>query len=441
MELADRVRSRHVWRLAWPNIISTLMLTSVGLAHIKLVSHYGADAVAAVSTGHRVYFLIQALLIGLSAATTAMVARHWGNRNHAAAAAAARASLNLAMGLALVAAVAFFTFAHPIALVFGLEPEPAALAAQFIRIMSLFNMAYALSLILSTALRSTGDVKTPMRYSIAATGVNIGLCLVFINGWGVWPEMGPAGAALAGGIAPLVVYLLLARKWFKGKLALPFGRSGDNNYRELIQIGAPAALEQCVIQLSLMLFMTLVSHYGTAAFAAYAIGITLLSAVIVVGYSFSIAGATLVAQYLGAGKPDQARHSATRTLKLALLAMSTLGALGFIFARQLSEFMVGDQAVIAASVQFMGVLSLVMPLMAVELAIAGALRGAGDTRSPLIATFIGLSTRLIGGLIVVLLDAPVTWLFAMLFLDSMVKVLILGIRFRSGRWIHGGGKR
>ncbi len=441
MELADRVRSRHVWRLAWPNIVSTLMLTSVGLAHIKLVAGYGADAVAAVSTGHRVYFLIQALLIGLSAATTAMVARHWGSGNHAAAAAAARASLNMAMLMAAVTGVVFFLSAEPIALVFGLSPEPAAMAASFIRIMSLFNMAYALSMILSTAVRSTGDAKTPMRYSLVGAAVNVGLCTVFINGRGGWPEMGPAGAALAGGIAPLLVYLVLAWKWLKGKLTLPFSRSSDNNYRELIQIGGPAALEQCVIQLSLVLFMALVSRYGTAAYAAYGLGITILSAIIVVGYGFSIAGATLVAQYLGSGNSLQAKHSAMRTLKLTLLAMTTLAALCFAFARPLSAFMVGDPVVIDASVQFLWVLSLVMPLMAVEVSLAGALRGAGDTRTPLAATFSGLTTRLLGGLLVVYLDAPVMWLYGMLFADYAVKVIILLVTFRSGRWLQGGGKR
>ena len=441
MELADRVRSRHVWRLAWPNIVSTLMLTSVGLAHIKLVAHYGADAVAAVSAGHRVYFIIQALLIGLSAATTAMVARHWGSGNHSAAAAASRASLNLAFLLAAIAGIVFFIFAGPIALAFGLEPEPAALAKRFIQIMSLFNMAYALSLILSTSVRSTGDVKTPMRYSLIATVVNISLCVVFINGWGGWPEMGPAGAALAGGIAPLIVYLVLARKWFKGKLDLPYSRTSDNNYRELIRIGAPAAVEQVVIQVSLMLFMVLVSHYGTAAFAAYAIGITLLSAVIVVGFGFSIAGATLVAQYLGAGIPEEAKRSAMRTLKLTLIAMTSLGALFFIFARELSGFMVKDPEVIAMSVQFMWVLSLVMPLMAIEVSLSGALRGSGDTRTPLLVTFSGLSTRLVGGLLVVLLDGPLMWLFAMLFADYAVKAIILAFRFRAGDWLRGPGKR
>jgi putative MATE family efflux protein len=452
MQLANRVRSRHVWQLAWPNIISTLMLTSIGIAHIKLVAHYGADAVAAVSAGHRVYFLIQALMIGLSVATTALVARYWGSGNQAAAASAARASINLAMVLAIVAGVLFFVFAHSIALAFGLESEPAELAARFIRIMAAFNMAYALSMTLSTAVRATGDVQTPMRYSVVATAINIGLCLVFINGWGFWPEMGTAGAALAGGIAPLLVYSTLALRWFKGKLELPYARSGkpdstatsagtrgnkeNTNYRELMLIGTPAALEQCIIQLSLILFMALVSHYGTAAFAAYAIGVTLLSAVIVVGYGFSIAGATLVAQYLGAGNPEQAERSAMRTLKLTLIAMTALGAICFIFARELSGFMVDDPDVIAASVPFMWVLSLVMPLMAVEVALAGALRGAGDTRTPLAATFTGLSTRLLGGLVVVMLDGPLNLLFAMLFADYLAKVVILVVKFRTKSWLQ-----
>jgi Na+-driven multidrug efflux pump len=147
MALSARVRSSHVWRLAWPNIVSTLMLTSIGLAHIKIVAPYGADAVAAVSTGHRVYFLLQALLIGLSAATTAMVARHWGREDYQSAADAARVSLNLSVGLAIVCGLAFIALAKPIALGFGLEPQPALMATRFIQVMAI---AYAVSLTLSS---------------------------------------------------------------------------------------------------------------------------------------------------------------------------------------------------------------------------------------------------------------------------------------------------
>jgi Na+-driven multidrug efflux pump len=77
-----------------------------------------------------------------------------------------------------------------------------------------------------------------------------------------------------------------------------------------------------------------------------------------------------------------------------------------------------------------------MPLMAVEVALAGALRGAGDTRTPLAATFTGLSTRLLGGLVVVMLDGPLNLLFAMLFADYLAKVVILVVKFRTKSWLQ-----
>ena len=58
--------SRNVWRLAWPSILSYLLFTTVGFLHIKIVAGLGTTAVAAVTTGHRVFFLIQAVLMGIS---------------------------------------------------------------------------------------------------------------------------------------------------------------------------------------------------------------------------------------------------------------------------------------------------------------------------------------------------------------------------------------
>ena len=65
--------SGRVWQLAWPTIISNLLFTVVGFMHIKIAAGLGTSAVAAVTTGHRVFFLVQAILMGLSVAATAMV--------------------------------------------------------------------------------------------------------------------------------------------------------------------------------------------------------------------------------------------------------------------------------------------------------------------------------------------------------------------------------
>ena len=70
--------SHSVWRLAWPTIISNLLFNTVGFIHIKIVAALGTSEVAAVTTGHRVFFLIQAILMGVSVASTALIARSWG---------------------------------------------------------------------------------------------------------------------------------------------------------------------------------------------------------------------------------------------------------------------------------------------------------------------------------------------------------------------------
>jgi Na+-driven multidrug efflux pump len=76
-----------------------------------------------------------------------------------------------------------------------------------------------------------------------------------------------------------------------------------------------------------------------------------------------------------------------------------------------------------------------MPLLAVEFAIGGALRGAGDTRFPLVTTVLGLLVMRCGlAAIAAYLGAPVVWVYAALVGDYVLKSIMLIWRFRQGRW-------
>ena len=66
-----------IWELAWPAILNNLMFSVIGIVSIKIVGTLGAEAVAAVTTGHRIFWGLQAILMAISAGTTAMVARAW----------------------------------------------------------------------------------------------------------------------------------------------------------------------------------------------------------------------------------------------------------------------------------------------------------------------------------------------------------------------------
>ena len=154
--------NRHVWRLAWPTIISNLLFTTVGFVHIKIVAQLGTTSVAAVTTGHRVFFLVQAVLMGVSVAATAMIARSWGAKQVRNAESVTWTSLAMAIALAAVLSIPVLFSPEEIAGLFGLDEESTQLAATFIFWLGFFNIFAAINMMLGTALRATGDVITPL---------------------------------------------------------------------------------------------------------------------------------------------------------------------------------------------------------------------------------------------------------------------------------------
>ena len=74
--------SRGVWFLAWPSIITNLLYATGSIIAIKIVGQFGSDEIAAAVTGQRISFILQAVLSGVLAGTTALVARNWGAKNY-----------------------------------------------------------------------------------------------------------------------------------------------------------------------------------------------------------------------------------------------------------------------------------------------------------------------------------------------------------------------
>ncbi len=435
-----RSASRHVWQLAWPNIISNLLFTTVGFMHIKIVAELGTSAVAAVTTGHRVFFVVQAVLMGVSIAATAMIARAWGARQVAQAEMISWTSIYLAVSLAAVISVPVLLIPEAIAGIFGLDAETTALAATFIFWLGVFNVFSAIAMMLSTALRAIGDVITPLWFLLASTVLNISLAYLLAFGIGPLPDLGIAGVALGGSAGGAAVTAVFVTVWWRGyfnlkpvkRLAIDWG-----SVRQLVSIGTPAVVEQGIVQLAFLAFFAIIAQYGTEPYAAYGIGISLVAFSIVIGFGFGIATATLVGQHLGAGNPEQAVLAASRSLLMALAAMTTLSILVAWFAEPLARFMIDDPEVIHLTVAFIYIIAIAQPMMAFEFTLGGALRGAGDTRSPLVATFCGIILgRLITALVFLWLGLSVYWIFGVMLLDYGIKSTMLWYRFRSRSWLE-----
>jgi putative MATE family efflux protein len=428
-----------VWQLAWPAVLTNLLQSTVGIIDIKVVGSLGASAVAAATAGHRLFFVLQATLMAVSVGTTALVARAIGASQRDEAARVVSNSLVLACSIAAVTTLFGVAAAEPFAWMFGLTGEARELAVIYLRWISCFTPAFAVGFVISSGLRAAGDTRTPLLFGAVSNIANIGFLYLLVYGGLGFPKLGIAGASLAGGLAFSVSALLTFVLWRRRRLLLkpvPGTTFDRERVRRLVRIGYPAALEQLVVQGGFIAFTLIIARfYGTLALAAYGIGVQILSLSFVVGFGFSIAASTLVGQQLGAGAPQRAAQSGWRALLLAVVSMSVLGGAIVMAARPIAHMMIDDPRVVELTVSFIYWLGAAQPLMATEFALGGALRGAGDTRYPLVTTFAGLILgRVVLAGVFTWLGLPVVWIYGALMADYLIKAALLVARFRSGHW-------
>src|SRR6266516_3095661 len=189
-------------------------------------------------------------------------------------------------------------------------------------------------------------------------------------------------------------------------------------------------------------FLWVIALYGTAPYAAYGIGVNLLSFSFVVGFGFSVAASTVVGQRLGARDPEGATRGGWRAMRLAIGVMLVFGACITAAARPLATFLIDDREVVRLTVAFIYVLGSVQALMAIEFSLAGALRGAGDTRFPFVTVLVGLfGVRFTLAALFAWRGLRVEWVFAALIADYLVKATMFTLRFRSRRWVSVIGEQ
>ena len=428
-----------VWGLAWPPILGNLLFASVGVISIKAVGTLGAEAVAAVGTGQRMVWVFQALLMAIMTGTTALVARAVGSKNMIEAAHVTRLAIGVSIALSLITTLVIVLFAEKFIGIFGLDPVAQELAVTYLTISILFIPFMAIGMVIGAALRAAGDVKTPMYIGIFTNIIAIYLLLGLVNGQYGMPKLGILGAALAMGISFTIGAAIQLYLWLANKLVVPLGKAGaftKERLRNLITISYPAGIESFVFQFGMLSFFWIVAMYGTEEVAAYNIGVNILMLSFILGNGFSVAAATLSGQFLGASDPVAAYKSGYQAAGMTMLAMSLSGLLLAFFAEPIAWFFIQDEEVVKFAVIFVWIFAMAQPFMALEFSLGSTLRGAGDTRSPLVITIIGLLViRVPIAFLLYYLEMPVQWIFATLIIDYFVKGILLITRYRSKRWM------
>lgn len=378
--------------LSVPMILEMVMEALFAVVDVFFVSRISINAVATVGLTESFLTIIYSVAIGLSMATTAIVARRVGEGAYKRASDAGFQAIFLGVLTGLLLGIVGFFFAEDALQLMGGDADLITEGKGFTRIMFGGNLSIFLLFLNNGIFRGAGDASVAMKSLILANGLNMLLDPLLIFGWGPVPAMGIEGAAIATTIGRSigVIYQIYH---FTAKTGIV--RIGWQNvvFRgstlwELVRIAAGGMGQFLIESASWIFLVRVMSIFGSESLAGYTISMRVIVFSILPAFGLANAAATLVGQNLGAGQADRAESS---VWKAALYTVVFLGGISLVyygFADSIIGFFDPSGAVKAVGVSALKIVCLGYVFFAYGMVISQAFNGAGDSFTPLIINLI-----------------------------------------------------
>lgn len=250
-----------------------------------------------------------------------------------------------------------------------------------------------------------------------------------------------AGAALATSLSRLVAFAITFDAVYRRNKFISI--SLHDSYKiepelikDVLNIGIPAAIEQLVMRAGTLLFARLIAGFGTLMFAAHQIAMNLESLTLVPVMAFQMATTTLVGQGLGAEKPELSEKVTNQAMLISVAVMTAVALLFFSFGQYAFYIFTDDPDVISMGSNAMRILAFSLPVTAIYFVLAGALRGAGDTKYAMYVSTVGVwgVRLLVGYLLADVLGLALVGAWTAVVLDMVVRMFFALKRFFSGEW-------
>jgi putative MATE family efflux protein len=436
-----------VWKLAWPTMLTNIIGGLQGMVDQALVGNLvGYKANAAIGVSMQMWLIVMIFISSLFSGMSVLVARFAGAGDHEKVDRTVYQAFVTAIGLAVLVMAPIGYFTAPWLLDFvNAAPEVQAEALPFLRTMFVFSGGMLVFFMLSGALRSAGDARTPMVLGIALTVLNLVLNIILIRGLGPIPSFGTKGAALGTCLASglLAVYSLW-KLWHGGwVVSFPRGHGYGPDWgiiRELFRFGLPTGFQGIAMNIGGVFMLAFIGSLAqsAAAQAAFSVSYTQLFSLITwTSVGLMGAAAAIAGQNLGAGNPDRAAAAVHVAARIGVTSAAIVGALFLLFPRQLlAVFGMRDPVVVELGVQLLHVLSLSGLFIAVALTYTGGLQGTGDTKSPLYISIVSQVIVPLGICFVIqqLWTLQPIHIWIAILVGHATRCALSVLRFNQGRW-------
>ena len=376
---------KDITELALPSLAELLLGTLFGMVDMVMVGNVNTESLAAVGISNQPMMLALGVFQALNVGSTALVARFIGTDDSESAAGVVKQTLILTVIIGIIVSVMGFMFADKIIGFMGAEPEVKPLAIRYFKIIALGGLFISIIMGIGAALRGAGDTRTPMMYNMISNLINVVLKYILIYGKLGFPAMGITGAAIATTVSRSVAMIMAILAIYHPNSILSLSEKKGlffdfNIIKRILRIGIPSGLEQLIFRTGQMEFVRTVAGLGTTAFAAHQVAINVFGLSFSPSLAFGIAATTLVGQSLGAGRPDMAEKYGLETRRMGMYVAVAIASMFFFFGRQIAGIYTNDAEVILLAAGCLKIIALMQPMQSTQFILAGALRGAGDTR-------------------------------------------------------------
>jgi len=433
---------RHLLIFSIPMLIGNLARTSYNIINIIWVGHLvGKDAVGAAGVSFPIIFVLIGVVIGMSLATTILVAQYYGAKRYDMVEKVVSNSFSLSLIIG-----AFFTIAGIVSSDFLLRlmetpHENFAMASSYLKLnLAGFIMLY-LAFLINSILRGIGDTVTPLMFTCISMGMNVILDPFFIGGFGPFPFHGLNGAAYATLISQATSLVISIVYLNRKNHIVAF------NLRKLIldkhitfllfRIGLPSIFQQSLVSISTLFIATFVNAFGSAATNAFGAVGRIDMFVFLPAMSMGMAVSTLTGQNLGASKPERVKDifkwgvvlTSSTTIFISLIVV-------FLSKPILIMFGLGNDAnVMDIGITYLHIVGSCYVFFSIMFISNGIINGAGHTIITMVFSLLSLWV----------IRVPFSWLLSKTSLGitgiwvaaalSFVVIMIVSLAYYfSGRW-------
>jgi multidrug resistance protein, MATE family len=387
-----RTEIQSLLRLAGPLAAAQAGTQIMGLVDLAVLGRLGAREMGAAGLGNAIFFTISRLGIGLTLGVDPMISQAFGAGDAVRARHVMWQGVWLAFGVTAVLTIPLL-FGPLLLPLFDVAQPLRPIASQFLLVRTAGLAPMLLFFVVRAYLQSQHITRPMVIAMLIGNAFNFVSDLVLVFGWGPFPRMGAAGAALStdlGAVLQLVIVI-----WTVKSIHLPPHDAGVLHHprwpeiRQAIRIGLPIGIQLAAELGVFVLVGLLAGHLGAIDLAAHQLVLGFASLTFTIAVGVASAGAVRVGLAVGARDQPRTRTAGFAAITGGIGIMLAGAAVFAFFPRAVARLLTDQQTVIAAAVPVLLIAAVFQLSDGLQAIGAGILRGAGDTVFPLASNLIG----------------------------------------------------